>query len=222
MPALRLAQIEKRICEELGKACEERVFNDITEGYIEDNQDIQLDIWIDGEEFRAWRSKLDLVKDTSLLSAKELSNTIVKMMVDGLKNSTGDLSPSEMSMSIAEFLKLKHGLPTGSQTPLLNYSIGDFIYQDDVEESGDERDLIEVCELYRVARWLERHREIFDALDRSEVPLFTLKDVESCEMRYPTKELAMDGRERFPEDTMSFRQIQLNETIFWIPNKYLP
>jgi hypothetical protein len=98
----------------------------------------------------------------------------------------------------------------------------EFIYQDDVEESGEERDLIEVCELYRVARWLERHREIFDALARSEVPLFTLKDVESCEMRYPTKELAMDGRERFPEDTMSFRQIQLNETIFWIPNKYLP
>jgi hypothetical protein len=222
IPALRLAQIEKRICEELGKACEERVFNDITEGYIEDNEDIQLDIWIDGEEFRTWRSKLDLVKDTSLLSAKELSNTIVKMMVDGLQNSTGDLSPSEMNMSIAEFLKLKYGLPTGSQTPLLNYTIGDFIYQDDVAESGSRRDLIEVCELYRVARWLERHREIFDALDRSEVPLFSLNDVETCEMRYPTKELAMEGRERFPEDTMGFRQVQMNETIFWIPNKYLP
>ena len=222
VPALRLASIEKRICEELGKACEERVFNDITEGYIEDNEDIQLDIWVDGEEFRAWRSKLELVKDTSLLSAKELSSTIVKMMVDGLQNSTGDLSPSEMNMSIAEFLKLKHGLPTGSQTPLLNYSIGDFIYQDDVAEGDSSIDLIEICELYRVARWLERHREIFDALDRSEVPLFSLEAVETCEMRYPTQELKMEGRERFPEDTMSFRQVQLNETIFWIPNKYLP
>jgi len=125
-------------------------------------------------------------------------------------------------MSIAEFLKLKHGLPTGSQTPLLNYSIGDFIYQDDVSEGDSSIDLIEICELYRVARWLERHREIFDALDRSEVPLFNLEAVETCEMRYPTKELKMEGRERFPEDTMSFRQVQMNETIFWIPNKYLP
>ncbi|WP_284379094.1 hypothetical protein [Amylibacter marinus] len=221
VPALRLAQIEKRICDELGKACQERVFNDVTEGYIPANGDVQTDIWVGGEEFRAWRSKLELIKDTSALSPKELSSVIVKMMVDGVKNSTGDLSPSEMRMPIADFLKLKHGLPTGEQTPLLNYSISDFIYSGD--GSGSDGELIEICELYRVARWLERHREIFDAVDTTEVPVFTLEDSsQDCDMKHPTPELIMGDRKLFPEDTMSYRKAQLDDTIFWLPNKFLP
>jgi hypothetical protein len=222
VPALRLAQIEKRICDELGAACTERVFNDITEGYIEDNDDIRLDVWVDSEEFNNWRLKLELLKNTNQVTPRELSKLIVRMMVDGLEKTTGELSPSEMNMPIAEFLKLKHGLPTGSQTPLLNYSIGDFVYADDVAANQDTSQLVEICELYRVARWLERHREIFAAVDSSEVPLFSLAGVESCEMRYETPELVIEGRERFPEDSMSFRQAQMNRSIFWIPNGYLP
>lgn len=222
VPALRLAQIEKRICEELGAACTERVFNDITEGYIEDNEDIALDIWVESEEFENWRLKLEVLKNTNQVTPRELSQVIVRMMVDGLQKTIGELSPSEMNMSLADFLKLKHGLPTGQQTPLLNYTIADFVYNADV--GGGDAALVEICELYRVARWLERHREVFAAVDSSEVPLFSLKEVESCEMRYPTPELVLEGtgRERFPEDSMSFRQAQMNRSIFWIPNEYLP
>ena len=222
VPAVRLAQIEKRICDELGKACEERVFNDITEGYIPADEDVKLDIWVESEEFAAWRAKLDLIKDTTQYSPTELSQVIVKMMVDGVKNSTGDLSPSEMNMSIAEFLKLKHGLPVGQQTPLLNYSLGDFIHREDV--STDSRDLIEVCELYRVARWLYVHREIFASVETSEVPIFELNegDKAACEMRHATPEVKMGDRQPFPEDTMSYRKVQTEESIVWLPNDFLP
>lgn len=220
VPALRLAQIEKRICEELGASCTERVYNDITEGYIEDSEDIRLDVWVESSEFDNWRAKLELLKNTNQVTPRELSKIIVQMMVNGLEKTSGELPPSEMNMPIADFLKLKHGLPTGSQTPLLNYTLGDFVYNEDVSASGGE--VVEICELYRVARWLERHREVFAAVNSSEVPLFSLKDVESCEMRYETPELAIEGREVFPEDSMSFRKTQMNQVIYWLPNGYLP
>ena len=222
VPALRLAQIEKRICDELGSACTERVFNDITDGYIKDGDDIRLDVWVDNEEFRNWRSKLDLLQNTNQVEPLELSRIIVRMMVDGLEKTIGELSPSEMNMSMAEFLKLKHGLPTGSQTPLLNYTINDFL--NSADGNGASGELVEICELYRVARWLERHREIFAAVETSEVALFELEPVDpaSCDMRYATPELKFGGRERFPEDSMSFRQAQMNRSIFWLPNGYLP
>jgi len=224
VPALRLAQIEKRICDELGSACTERVFNDITEGYIIDNEDVSLDVWVDAAEFDNWRSKLDLMENNIHVTARELSRLIVDMMVDGLGKSIGDLSPAEMNMSIAEFLRLKQGLPTGSQTPLLNYSMNDLVYEDDSAAGGGARNLIEICELYRVARWLERHREIFAAVNNNEVPLFNLEDVDAavCDMRYDTPELVFDGRERFPELTMSFRQTQMSNSILWLPNRFLP
>ncbi|MGR3615303.1 MAG: hypothetical protein ACU0BB_04610 [Paracoccaceae bacterium] len=222
VPALRLAQIEKRICDELGSACTERVFNDITDGYIRDDEDIRLDVWVDSDEFQNWKSKLDLLKNTNQVEPLELSRIIVRMMVDGLEKTIGELSPSEMNMSMAEFLKLKHGLPTGSQTPLLNYTINDFLRSEDGSATAGQ--LVEICELYRVARWLERHREIFASVNNSEVPLFNLEPVDpaSCDMRYSTPELKFDGRERFPEDSMSFRQAQMNRSIFWLPNGYLP
>lgn len=231
VPALRLAQIEKRICEELGAACTERVFNDVTEGYIEDSEDSVLDVWVFSQEFRNWQLKLDIMAQSNQLTAKELSHTIVRMMVDGLENATGDsleqitggqLSPGEMNMSMAEFLKRKHGLPTGSQSPLLNYTIGDFVYMHDETAQAGSSELVEVCELYRVARWLESHREIFAAVDGSEVPLFTLEDATGCDMRLPTPELVYEGRERFPDRAMSFRQEQMNAGFFWLPNAYLP
>ncbi len=229
VPALRLAQIEKRICEELGDACTERVFNDVTEGYIKDNEDAVLDVWVFSDEFRNWQLKLDIMAQSNQLTAKELSRTIVRMMVDGLENATGDtleqvtggqLSPGEMNMSMAEFLKRKHGLPTGSQSPLLNYTIGDFVYMHDNTAANSE--LVEICELYRVARWLESHREVFAAVDDTEVPLFTLEDSTGCEMRQPTPELVYGGRERFPDRAMSFRHEQMDAGFFWLPNQYLP
>ena len=221
VPALRLAQIERRICEELGDACESRVFNSVAEGYIEDNSDVVQDVLFSSEEFRTWRSKLDALKNSNQVTATELSEMIVKMMVDGLRNSTGDIAPAEMDMSIADFLNLKHGLPTAEKSPLLNYSLADFVFQ---KASGgtDQPGLVEICELYRVARWLESHRALFDTIEASEIPVFSLDPVDSCDMRYPTPELTLKERERFPEETMSFRHVLSDNTVYWIPNSYLP
>jgi hypothetical protein len=229
VPALRLAQIEKRVCEELGDACTERVFNDVTEGYIEDNEDVVLDVWLFSDEFRNWQLKLDVMAQLNQMSASELSRAVVRMMVDGLKNATGDtleqvnagdLSPGDLNLSMAEFLKRKHGLPTRSQSPLLNYTVGDFVYLED--RSSERGTLVEVCELYRVARWLLNHREVFAAVDDTEIPLFTLEESTGCNMRHPTPEFVYEGRERFPERTMSFRHEQMNTGFFWVPNAYLP
>jgi len=169
VPALRLAQIERRICEELGDACENRVFNSVAEGYIEDNGDVIQDVLFSSEEFRTWRSKLDALKNSNQVTATELSEMIQ-------------------------------------------------------EASGgtDQPGLVEICELYRVARWLESHRELFDTIEASEIPTFSLDPVQSCDMRYPTPELTLKERTRFPEETMSFRHVLSDNTVYWIPNAYLP
>lgn len=192
------------------------------EGYIEDNNHVQLDILVHGEEFRNWRSKLSFVRDMSLLSKKELTETFIKMLQDGLSNSARALTPDEMDMSIAGFLNIKHGLPTWSKSPLLNYTVADLFELESNDVDANGKDLIEVCELYSVGRWLDRHREIFDAIDRSEIPLFKLEKPTGCNMRYDTPELNMEGRERFPESSMSFRQVLDNEAVFWIPDNFLP
>ena len=113
-------------------------------------------------------------------------------------------------------------MPTWSKSPLLNYTVADLFELESNDVDANGKDLIEVCELYSVGRWLDRHREIFDAIDRSEIPLFKLEKPTGCNMRYDTPELNMEGRERFPESSMSFRQLLDNEAVFWIPDNFLP
>jgi len=172
---------DQRPLNELGDACENRVFNSVAEGYIEDNGDVIQDVLFSSEEFRTWRSKLDALKNSNQVTATELSEMIVKMMVDGLRNSTQEASGGT-----------------------------------------DQPGLVEICELYRVARWLESHRELFDTIEASEIPTFSLDPVQSCDMRYPTPELTLKERTRFPEETMSFRHVLSDNTVYWIPNAYLP
>jgi hypothetical protein len=223
VPALRLAQIERRVCEELGEGCTQRVVSDVAEGYIAHTDDIVMDVLLNGEEFRAWRERLQIVRNLNAMSAVEMSRLIVNMMLEGTGRTAGELSPGELEMSAAEYLKLRFALPVSDQTPLLSYSLRDFVCSAEGENFGFCGNEVDYCELLYVARWLSTHNLVFDAIDRSEIPRIELSDVTGCAIRGAVRDLNFIGAARFPDpDTMSFDFVRMNARDFWVPEEFLP
>lgn len=224
IPALRLAQIERRICDTLGAACTERIVSDVAEGYIEHTEDVIMDVLLTSNEFSEWSEQLDVFRDLNALSMIDQSQLVVNMMTNSVQKTLGELTPAEMNMSIADFLALRAGLPVGDNTPLLDYSLRDFVAATDGETTRMDGNEVELCELLYVIRWLERHRPIFAAIDRGEVPLFSTQEITNCQLRRDTmRELQILDPRRFPDpDRMSYAFVRMSEREFWIPENFLP
>ncbi|TRD17747.1 hypothetical protein [Palleronia caenipelagi] len=226
VPALRLAQIERRVCETLGAGCTQRVVSDVAEGYIAENEAIVRDVLLSNQEFAGWRERLKSLRNLSDDNEVEISRMIVNLMLEGVANSVGELPPGDLDMSIPEYLDMRAGLPVSQQTPLLSYSMRDFvakIEEFDVGFSGQE---VELCELYAVARWIQVHNLVFDAIYRDDFPIVKRDTISSdrCpDMRGDVKELVFQTEARFPDpDLMSFDFVRMNAREYWVPEVFLP
>ncbi|MCB5200594.1 SH3 domain-containing protein [Loktanella sp. TSTF-M6] len=223
VPALRLAQIERRVCDTLGDACTQKIVSDTTRGYVRAGEDTQVDVLVSAEEFDDWGLMLRPLRDVTDMSVPQQSQMILTSLVKGLERSLGELSPAELDMPLSDFLNLKAALPAGSETPLMNYSLRDFIFA--AEGGGSADEAIDSCEIYFVIRWLAVRRDFFREIDRGNVPTFTSAEIptDRCDMRYDgVTDLTFDDFKSFPEDTMQYSYVDLNARWFWIPNQFLP
>ncbi|GMG81856.1 hypothetical protein LNKW23_10690 [Paralimibaculum aggregatum] len=224
LPGLRLAQIEGRLCEELGPACRERVFNEIATGYLVDDADVVTDVWMTYDEFSQWRTMLEVFRDTSNASADELSRLILQQMLRAVQGGIGtELSPDVVNQPIASFLERRHGLPVGRLTPLLNYTFADIMGLRDSDEALQAQGQISVCELNLLGNWLERHREIFDSVSSGNIPEFEeLQQVVCPNARHQTPIIRLEGYRQFSKPGMDFKHVLGGRTIFWVPSNYIP
>lgn len=221
LPGLRLSQIERRLCDELGPACRERVYNTIAEGYVLDDDAVITDVWMSYDEFSQWRSMLEVFRNTSNTGPDRLSSLIVQQMTRTLQGGIGELTPDDVGQPIAAFLERRHGLPVGQLTPLLQYTLADLMTVR--ESSNGALGAISVCELNLLGNWLERHREIFDGVFSGDIPEFELVDQEVCpNPRHPTPLVQLTGYRRFAKPGMDFKHVLGDRTIFWVPSEYLP
>lgn len=224
IPALRLAQIERRICDTLGAACTERIISDVAEGYIAHTEDVVMDVLLTSGEFSDWRRQLETLRELNAIDPRDQSQLVVNMMVSSVERSLGELTPAEMNMSVADFLFLRGGMPVGSQTPLLNYSVRDFVAATERDSPVFDGNEVEICELLAVIRWLERHRAIFSAVERGQIPIFETQQITECDLRRQAmEELIFIDERRFPDpDRMDYSFVRINERSFWLPDSFLP
>ncbi len=224
LPGLRLTQIERRLCDELGPACRERVYNTIAEGYILDDQDVVTDVWMSYDEFAQWRSMLEVFRNTSNTGPDKLSSLIIQQMTRAVQGGIGELSPEDVGQPIAAFLERRHGLPVGQLTPLLQYSLADLMtVRESDEQVMTEIGTISVCELNLLGNWLERHREIFDSVFAGDIPEFELAQQDVCpNPRHPTPLVKLRGYRQFSKPGMDFKHVLGDRTIFWVPSSFLP
>lgn len=222
IPALRLAQIERRVCDTLGAGCTQRVVSDVAEGYIPLTDDIVRDVLLSATEFGQWRDRLSALRGFSSLNEIELSRMIVNMMTTSVGSVIGELSPSELEMSVSDYLDLREGLPVSENTPLLSYSLQDFIAKmegDYVAFTGRE---VATCELLYVARWLQMHYMVFDAVSRNEFPVIDFQPITDCQIRGTMQRLNYRAEARFPDERMSFSFVRMNALGYWVPEEFLP
>lgn len=225
LPGLRLAQIERRLCDELGPACQERVYNTIAEGFIVDNDDVVTDVWMSYDEFSQWRSMLEVFRNTSNTSADQLSALILQQMLRTVQGGIGaEISPDVVGQPIGTFLERRHGLPVGELSPLLQYTLGDIMNVRDSDEAAmAELGTISVCELNVLGNWLEKHREIFDSVFAGDIPEFELDNQTVCpNPRNQTPLVQLRGYRPFSKPGMDFKHVLGGRTIFWVPSSYLP
>lgn len=224
VPGIRFAEIERRLCDELGASCTERIYDDISEGYILDNEDVATDIWMRGDEFRMWQRTVEAFKPTEGVPlAPELAQMMVDALVYGVERTVGDVKPSDIGTSIGEFVRKKHGLPIADHSPLLLYSVGDLMRALENPETATAKE-IDDCELFHLAAWVDKHREIFNNIAEGLIPTFELKEGTGyeCTLRHPTPRLELSTPRRFPEATMSYSYALEGSRIYWVPQEYLP
>jgi hypothetical protein len=222
IPALRLAQIERRVCETLGAGCTERIVSDVAEGYIMLSDMIVMDVLLSAQEFDGWRDHLRVMRDFSRLNEIELSRLIVNMMLTGVGSTIGELPPEQLNMSVADFLALRRSLPVSQNTPLLSYSLNDFVAKIEGDRAIFTGAEVDTCELLYVARWLERHNLVFDALWRNEFPVVDFEDITDCAIRGSMQNLRFYAEARFPEEQMRFSFVRMTTLGYWIPERFLP
>ncbi len=224
VPALRLAQIERRICDTLGEACTEKIVSDTQWGLVRKNEIAQIDVLVTADELDDWRSLLDPLRDTTNMTIPQQSELIIMAITKGLERSLGELTPHELDMPLSDFLLLKAALPSSSQTPLMNYSLRDFIFAAENSTANPDEG-IESCEIYNVIRWLSVRRDIFREINDGNVPIVDrdLIDPIDCEMRHDEVEsLVFRDFKKFPDESMNYSFVETNARWFWIPNEMLP
>ena len=225
VPGLRLSQIERRLCDELGPACRERVYNVIAQGFIVDDEDVVTDVWMEHDEFSQWRKMLEGFRNTSNTEPDKLAGLIVRQMTRVLQGQIGDLTVEDVNRSVAEYLNRRHGLPVGEFSPLLKYTLSDLMTTREGALSGGEGGdgLIGVCELNLLGNWLERHREIFDSVFVGEIPVFELDRQSACaNVRHETPMVRFKGYQSFSKPGLDFKYVIGDRTIYWVPSEYLP
>lgn len=232
LPGVRLAQIERRLCEQLGPGCQQRTYNVIQEGVILESDDLEVDVWMSSDELRKWEELLSKFEKFANKTVDELAELILKQLLTMVENTVGDttvqefsgLSPDDVDQSIARFISRSDGLPVSEKTPLLNYTLGDLMAVADSGEDGNPSEPpVGVCELNLLADWLDKRRSIFDDVRNDRFPVFEVAITEDCETRHELKRVLGYTARRFDDPSMSFQQaIGDRDGIFWVPERFLP
>lgn len=231
VPALRLTQIERVVCDTLGDGCTERIVSDVAEGYISEDAALAIDLLMSAEELDGWQQRLDGFRDLTIFDEEDLSWAIINMLELGTRIATGSLTPSELDMSLGEYLSRRLGLPVAEGTPLLGYSLRDFVAKIEEAESGEENgglifrgDEVSTCELLAVGEWLNSHIRILNAIDRGFFPVVRPQDSNCAEMRGEIGARNLLAEARFPDmERMSFNFVRLSDVVeYWVPQEFLP
>ena len=191
-PVLLLADIARHRCAGGPLSCPDYGFRPISAGYIRAEERIGLDVRMRSFEFTSWARTLDSFWGGATLSVNDLRRLVFETLLpftgmtfdDGLRS--GLLArPGVARMPLSVFLERNGGWPVNPDGPLHDLTVGDLLTLPD--GASDDAEAMPDCELYLLAGWLDRHREIFQIVQDGQIPLIHDRTVahDDCD---PTKQ----------------------------------
>ena len=232
-PVVLLADIARHRCADGPLPCPDYGFVPISAGYIRADERIGLDVRMRNFEFTSWARTLERFWDSATLSVNDLRRLVFETLLPSTGMTFDDGVQSEVlarpgvaRMRLSAFLERDGGWPVNPHGPLHDLTVGDLLTLPD--GASDDAEAMPDCELYLLAGWLDRHREIFQIVQDGQIPLFQDRTAThaDCDPARQRPSRLITGRERFAKPSYGFwHRVAWSdgvEEVVWLPAHLLP
>ncbi|MBF0399778.1 MAG: hypothetical protein HQL90_03315 [Magnetococcales bacterium] len=241
--------LKQGACGELGDQCEKRVYDTTQIAYIEADDKVTEELWINSGELSSWIRILRGFEGYFDLPESQLRRALISAMVLGLQQEIRRPPIDVAGETPAEYAQRRGGLPVRRHSPLLSYNVnalsaeqiernkdGRLIVLDKekkplLDQKGQSILAVPVCELRRLALWAIKSKEILEVIERDFFkPVFkaTTHQARSCPDATPNGRalLKVEGavqREPLgPDKSYHYAHTLGGRRGYWIPQEFLP
>ncbi|MBF0184059.1 MAG: hypothetical protein HQM06_06700 [Magnetococcales bacterium] len=241
--------LKQGACGELGEQCERRVYDTTQIAYIEADDKIVEELWINSGELSSWIRILRGFEGYFDLPETQLRRALISALVLGLQQEIRRPPIDVAGETPAEYAQRRGGLPVRRHSPLLSYNVN-ALSAEQVERNMDGRLVVldkekkpmldnkgqpilaaPVCELRRLSLWAIKSKEILEVIERDFFkPVFqaTTHQARSCPDATPNGRalLKVEGavqREPLgPDKSYHYAHTLGGRRGYWIPQEFLP
>ncbi|MBF0459812.1 MAG: hypothetical protein HQL87_00300 [Magnetococcales bacterium] len=241
--------LKQGACGELGDQCEKRVYDTTQIAYIEADDKVVEELWINSGELSSWIRILRGFEGYFDLPETQLRRALISAMVLGLQQEIRRPPIDVAGETPAEYAQRRGGLPVRRHSPLLSYNVN-ALSAEEVERNKDGRLIVldkekkplsdskgqpilavPVCELRRLALWAIKSKEILEVIERDfSKPVFQAAPYQarSCPDATPNGRalLKVEGaiqRESLgPDKSYHYAHTLGGRRGYWIPQEFLP
>ncbi|MBF0382029.1 MAG: hypothetical protein HQL69_13480 [Magnetococcales bacterium] len=241
--------LKKGACGELGKQCENRVFDTTKIGYIEATDKVVEELWVSSSALSSWIRILRGFEGYFDLPESQLRRALISAMILGLQQEIRRPPIDVSGETPAEYAQRRGGLPVRSHSPLLSYNVnslsaermernkdGRFIVLDHnkkplLDNRGMQIPAVPACELRRLALWAIKSKEMLEIVERDYMrPTFKVSRYQPRRCPDATQngralmriKGSIQGTALGPDKSYRFAHTFGGRRGYWIPQEYLP
>jgi len=204
-------ELRRILCAELPKQCDKGVYHATTEAYVKMGDKTVEEAWMTYEQLQNWMSVLNPVNSEYKKGQRE---EMVEKIKQALNLITGaPKNKINKGETISHFIKrVGRGLPLRENSPFTQYTME--------EIKGMKRCFPQLRE------WMNTHLSMLKNVLNNPVAETTFKTGRGCIDNYGKHipKITITGTETLGKDNTFTYQHQFidNQTIYWVPMKYLP
>ena len=241
--------LKQGACGDLGKQCENRVYDTTKVAFIEADAKVVEELWISSGELSSWIRILRGFEGYFDLPEAQLRRALISAMVLGLQQEIRRPPIDVAGETPAQYAQRRGGLPVRRHSPLLSYNVNS-LASERVERNKDGRlvalnedktpildnrgmpiPATPVCELRRLALWAIKSKELLEIIERDYFkPVFKASHYKPRSCPDATSNgralLKMDGPiQRSPlgaDKSYHYAHTLGGRRGYWIPQELLP
>ncbi len=241
--------LQRGSCGELGKQCEDRVYDTTRIGYIEANNKVVEELWISSGALSSWIRILKGFEGYFDLPESQLRRALISAMILGLQQEIRRPPIDVAGETPAEYAQRRGGLPVRRHSPLLSYLVPSLSAESTTRNKDgrlvvldtDKKPMMDklnkeilaapACELRRLALWAIKSKEMLEIVERDHVrPVFRTTPYQPRQCPDATANGrallqisdAIQQAPLGPDKSYRFGHEIGGMRGYWIPQEYLP
>ncbi|MEO5366139.1 MAG: hypothetical protein H7831_07245 [Magnetococcus sp. WYHC-3] len=241
--------LKKDACGELGKQCQEQVFDTTRVAYVEASDDVVEDLWVSSRDLTTWVRLLERFKSHYGRPEQELRRALGETLISGLQMALRSPPMDVVGETAAQYAQRKGGLPVRRFSPLLSYPMaaieakrvrqdaqGRQMVVDDagrpvIGPDGQPIQAVPMCELRRLTLWAIQSREMLAIVEQGGFrPVYQTAPYAptQCPDATPLGHALIRVTDQItreplgPDESYSYSHAFGGERGYWVPQRYLP